>query len=315
MLVVVLAVNLALYYLVYASNMAPRATPSPPDPESVGSGSGEEGKESTTHNNPAVLVGAGDIAKCSSQGDEATAKLLEGISGTVFTAGDNAYESGSLQQFASCYGPTWGRFKNRTKPAAGNNDYETAGASGYFDYFGAAAGERGKGYYSYNLGEWHIVSLNSMCWKVGGCRAASPMLSWLQQDLADHPKECTLAYFHHPLFSSGPHGNHTFMRPTWEVLYTGGADVVVSGHDHTYERFAPQDPDGRADPEQGIREFVVGTGGAEHYSFHDIKPNSQVRNDSTFGVLKLTLRASSYDWRFVPVEGKSFTDSGTTNCH
>jgi hypothetical protein len=264
-----------------------------------------------------VLVGAGDIANGQNQNDEATAKLLDGISGTVFTAGDNAYESGTLTEFNNYYGPTWGRHKARTKPSVGNHEYVTSGASGYFDYFGAAAGARDKGYYSYDLGEWHIISLNSMCEKVGGCGATSPMVTWLKNDLAANAShKCTLAYFHHPLFSSGSvHGNDPKMRPSWDALYAANADVVVSGHEHNYERFAPQRPDGVADSARGIREFVVGTGGRALYSFGTIKANSQVRNATTHGVLKLTLNPTSYNWQFVPVAGKTFTDSGTTSCH
>jgi acid phosphatase type 7 len=193
-----------------------------------------------------VLVGAGDIASCSSTGDEATAKLLDGISGTVFTTGDNVYDSGTATEFKNCYEPSWGRHKARTKPSVGNHEYLTAGASGYFGYFGAAAGDPNKGYYSYNLGEWHVISLNSMCENVGGCGATTPMVSWLKQDLAANPKACTLAYFHHPLFSSGEHGTQK-MRPTWDVLYAANADIIVSGHDHLYERFAPQSPSGVVD--------------------------------------------------------------------
>jgi hypothetical protein len=260
-------------------------------------------------------VGAGDIADCISQGAEATAKLLDGISGTVFTTGDNAYESGTAAAFNTCYDPTWGRHKARTKPTVGNAEYETPGDSGYFGYFGSAAGDPSRGYYSYNRGDWHLVALNSMCEKVGGCYATSPMVTWLRNDLAANPKKCTLAYFHHPLFSSGANGDRAKMRPTWDALYAANADVVVSGHDHSYERFAPQRPDGTLDTGRGIREFVVGTGGASLNTFGTIKPNSQVRNRHTHGVLKLTLRPSSYDWRFVPVAGQSFTDSGTTSCH
>src|SRR5215207_3419931 len=161
-----------------------------------------------------VMVGAGDIASCSSAGDEATAKLLDGISGTVFTTGDNAYSSGTAAQFHDCYEPSWGRHKTRTKPTPGNHEYLTTGASGYFDYFGSAAGASGRGYYSYNRGDWHVVALNSMCEKVGGCGATSPMVTWLKQDLAANTKKCTLAYFHHPLFSSGLHGNQSKMKPT-----------------------------------------------------------------------------------------------------
>jgi hypothetical protein len=262
-----------------------------------------------------VLVGAGDIASCSSSGDEATAKLLGGISGTVFTIGDNAYSSGTATQFKNCYDPTWGRHKARTKPAPGNHEYLTAGASGYFGYFGVAAGDPSKGYYSYNFGDWHIVSLNSMCEKVGGCGATSPMVTWLKQDLAANPRKCTLAYFHHPLFSSGDHGNTPKMRPTWDALYAANADVVLNGHDHSYERFAPQNPSGKLDTARGIREFVVGTGGGSLRPFDDIQANSQVRNATTHGVLRLTLNPDSYAWKFVPVAGKSFTDSGSRSCH
>ena len=186
---------------------------------------------------------------------------------------------------------------------------------GYFGYFGDAAGVSSQGYYSYNLGEWHIISLNSMCENVGGCGATSPMVKWLEQDLAANQKSCTLAYFHHPLFSSGEHGNQIKMRPTWDALYAANADVVLSGHDHDYERFALQSPSGAADSARGIREFVVGTGGGSHYSIVSIRPNSQVRNSDTYGVLKLTLHPTSYDWEFVPEAGKTFTDSGTTSCH
>jgi hypothetical protein len=265
-----------------------------------------------------VLVGAGDIASCDDlAGAEATAKLIENIPGTVFAAGDLAYPDGSDEQFAKCYGPTWGRFKDRTRPAAGNHEYHSDGASGYSRYFGAAAGEPKKAYYSYDLGAWHIVVLNSECSDVGGCDAASPQGQWLRQDLAQHPVTCTLAYFHKPLFSSGAkHGNDAEMKPLWQTLYAANADVVINGHDHDYERFAPQDPDGSADSKRGIREFVVGSGGKNsHRSFDKPKPNSEVRNADTFGVLKLTLHSSSYDWEFVPQAGKSFHDSGSGPCH
>ena len=263
-----------------------------------------------------VMVGAGDIAKCSSSGDEATARLLDNIPGTVFTTGDHVYNSGTAAQFRDCYGPSWGRHKARTRPSVGNHEYLTAGASGYYNYFGSAAGSPSKGYYSYDRGDWHVVVLNSMCEKVGGCGSTSPMLAWLKNDLAANSiNRCTLAYFHHPLFSSGKHGNQSQMRPTWNALHAANADVVVNGHDHSYERFAPQRPDGTRDDARGIREFVVGTGGASHSSFGTVKPNSQVRNASTYGVLRLTLNAGSYGWKFVPAAGKTFTDSGTTSCH
>jgi hypothetical protein len=182
-----------------------------------------------------ILVAVGDIASCSSDGDEATAALLDGLSGTIATLGDHAYRSGTPQEFADCYDPSWGRHKDRTRPAPGNHDYETSGAAGYFDYFGAAAGEPGKGYYSYDLGTWHIVVLNSNCSQVGGCGEGTPQEQWLREDLAAHPATCTLAYWHHPLFSSGTeHGGNESMQPVWQALYDAGADVVLAGHEHNY---------------------------------------------------------------------------------
>src|SRR5258706_2886597 len=265
-----------------------------------------------------VLVGAGDIASCDAlAGAEATAKLIDKIPGTVFAAGDLAYPDGSAEDFANCYGPTWGRFKDRTRPAPGNHEYHSGGASVYSSYFGTAAGDPKKAYYSYELGAWHVIALNSECAEVGGCDASSPQGQWLKEDLAQHSAVCTLAYFHKPLFSSGAkHGNGPDMKPFWQTLYAAGVVVVLNGHDHDYERFAPQDPDGRADPHRGIREFVVGTGGKNtHRTFADPKANSEVRQADTYGVLKLTLHASSYDWEFVPEAGKSFKDSGTGTCH
>jgi hypothetical protein len=259
----------------------------------------------------AVLVGAGDIADCGSGGDEATAKLLDDVSGTVFTVGDNAYPSGTASEFSDCYDPSWGRHKARTYPSVGNSEYATANASGYFDYFGARAGAPAKGYYSYERGSWHVVVLNSNCSEVS-CAAGSRQERWLKADLAAHPNTCTLAYWHHPLFSSG--GNTREVARFWEVLYAADTEIVVNGHVHAYERFAPQRPDGTIDRDEGIREFVVGTGGAGLNPLRYPKPNSQVRERETHGVLKLTLNPNSYEWRFVPVAGKTFTDSGTTSC-
>jgi hypothetical protein len=258
-----------------------------------------------------VLVGAGDIASCTSSDDETTAKLLDAIDGTVFTAGDNAYENGSAADYSQCYDPTWGRHKSRTRPAIGNHEYNTVGAAGYFDYFGTAAGDRSKGYYSYDLGAWHVIVLNSNLLMTAG----SFQETWLRADLAAHPMRCTLAIWHHPRFSSGHHGSSTTLQPLWQALYDANADLVVSGHDHIYERFKPQTPDGQVDLTRGIREFVVGTGGASFYAFEHPAPNSEVKNDVTHGVLKLTLYGDRYDWKFVPVAGSSFTDSGTGTCH
>jgi hypothetical protein len=265
-----------------------------------------------------VLVGAGDIASCDDlAGAEATAKLLDKIPGTVFAVGDLAYPDGTDEQFSKCYGPTWGRFKDRTRPAPGNHEYHSDGASGYARYWGAAAGDPAKGYYSYDLGAWHILALNSECAAVGGCDASSPQVQWIRQDLAAHPGVCTLAYFHKPFFSSGAkHGPDPAMKPMWAALYTAGADIVIGGHDHHYERFALQDPDGHADRARGIRQFVAGTGGKNsHRPVGAPQPNSEVRSGDTFGVLKLTLHPASYDWEFVPEAGKTFTDSGSETCH
>jgi hypothetical protein len=258
-----------------------------------------------------VLVGAGDIAYCEGDGDDITARLLDTIPGTVYTTGDNVYPSGSSQQFADCYGPSWGRHKDRTYPSLGNHDYGVAGAAGYFDYFGPVAGNPGEGYYSYDLGEWHIIALNSVIQVSPG----SPQEQWLRSDLAAHPAVCTLAYWHYPLFSSGAvHGGDPSMRPLWQALYDYGADVVLTGHEHNYERFGPQDPLGNADPAGGIREFVVGSGGRSHYGFGVPLANSEVRNGDTYGVLKLTLHPTSYSWEFIPEPGKTFTDFGSAAC-
>jgi 3',5'-cyclic AMP phosphodiesterase CpdA len=262
-----------------------------------------------------VLVGAGDIASCASDGDEATAALLDEVAGVVFTVGDNVYDRGTPREFATCYGPSWGRHRARTRPAPGNHDYLTAGARGYFWFFGALAGDPSRGYYSYDLGAWHVVALNSNCAFIGGCDEGSPQLDWLRADLAAHPAACTLAYWHHPRFSSGPHGSTPALEPIFRALYEAGAELAVSGHDHTYERFAPQDPAGRPDWERGVRQFVVGTGGANHYGFGPPLPNSEVRSSGTWGVLKLTLRPASYDWEFIPVAGQDFRDAGSARCH
>ena len=264
-----------------------------------------------------VLVGAGDIAVCGSSSDDQTAAVLDGIPGTVFTLGDNAYPNGSTSDYANCYDGSWGRHKARTRPSPGNHEYQTANASGYFTYFGSAAGTQGQGYYSYNLGDWHIIVLNSNsnCSTIS-CAAGSAQEQWLRQDLAANTKSCTLAYWHHPRFNSGAeHGNSTAVAPFWDALYQFNAEIVLNGHEHIYERFAPQTPNAVADPARGIREFVVGTGGASHYGFGTLKANSEVRNNTANGVLKLTLRAGGYDWTFVPAGSATFTDSGSGSCH
>lgn len=260
-----------------------------------------------------VLVGAGDIATCENDNDDATAKLLDDIDGTVFTLGDNVYESGTLEEFGECFDPNWGRHLDRIRPSVGNHEYETDNAEGYFDHFGESAGSHRLGYYSYDLGTWHIIVLNSNCEDVGGCDANSAQANWLRADLAANPAECTLAYWHHPLFSSGDHGGSTGMAAIWSILMDAGADVVLSAHDHNYERFALQDAAGNAD-EDGMRQFVVGTGGRSLRGLKDIQANSEVANDDTYGVLKLNLNEGGYEWEFIPVEGSTFTDSGSDSC-
>lgn len=263
----------------------------------------------------AVLVGAGDISECNSSGDSATASLIRSIGGRVFTLGDNAYKNGTGKNFSSCYGPTWGKFKSRTRPAVGNHEYQSKGADGYWDYFGGAAGPRDKGWYSYTAGSWRVIVLNSNCTEVA-CGKGSEQERWLRAELARNDNKCTLAYFHHPRFSSDrQHGNGPQVGAFWEALYEYGADVVLSGHAHSYERFAPQAPWGKADPSHGIRQFVVGTGGAGYYRIGSARANSQVRNANTFGVLKLTLKSDSYNWQFIPVAGRTFRDSGSGSCH
>jgi acid phosphatase type 7 len=264
----------------------------------------------------ATLVGAGDIADCRDlSGAEATAKLLDQIPGTVMAVGDLAYPDGTRENFA-CYERTWGRSKTRTRPAPGNHEFHSHAATPYFDYFGATAGDPGNGYYSYNLAAWHIIVLNSECVDVGGCGADSQQGKWLRADLAAHPSSCTLAYWHKPLFSSGgAHGNDLEVIPLWQALYEAHADVVINGHDHDYERFAPQNPQGQPDRKGGIREFVVGTGGKNLRPFGPTKDNSEVRSNESFGVLKLTLLPAAYEWFFISQEGKRFTDSGNGTCH
>jgi len=254
-----------------------------------------------------VFVGAGDIAMCD-RNSEDTAKILDVTGGTVFTLGDNAYFQGTRQQFQDCYGPTWGRHKSRTRPVPGNHEYESPGATPYFEYFGANAGPSGLGYYSYEVGGWHVIALNSNI-AVG---AGSAQAAWLRSDLVANRAKCTLAYWHHPLFDSGPDGDSPSMREFWRILYDAGAEIVLNGHEHFYERFRPQDPDGVPDAARGIRQFIAGTGGAFLYKAVTVHANSET-TISAFGVLKLTLSSDQYQWEFVPVSGLG--DSGIGQCH
>jgi acid phosphatase type 7 len=259
-----------------------------------------------------VLVGAGDIASCSSNGDEATAALLDDIEGTVFTTGDNAYSSGTSREFQDCYDPSWGRHRHRTRPSPGNHEYNTSGASGYFAYFGNAAGSPGKGYYSYDLAGWHIVVIDSERHTDEGDPA---QVAWLRQDLASHRTPCTLAYWHHPRFSSGTeHGSESLMEDIWQILYDDGADVALAGHEHNYERFAPLTPQGKPDPDRGIRQFVVGTGGRSLYDFGQAITGSEFRYNDDFGVLKLVLLPSAYQWQFINT-ARVVIDQGSGSCH
>lgn len=261
-----------------------------------------------------LLLAAGDIGSCRSDGDDATAALLTGVPATIAALGDLAYPRGTAEEFADCYDPSWGIFRARTRPAAGNHDYATPGAGPYFDYWGTLAGLPGAGYYSYELGSWHVVVLNSNCHFVA-CHPGSLQETWLRKDLADHRTPCTLAYFHHPLFSSTAGTATPAVQPLWQDLYDAGADLVLNGHAHNYQRFAPQTPLGAADPRRGIREFVVGTGGNSHHLVGPSLPNQENTDDTTFGVLRLMLLETGYVWQFVPQVGGFFTDSGAGDCH
>ena len=244
----------------------------------------------------------------------ATSDMLVGAGyAAVLPLGDIQYEDGAYSKFLASYDPSWGRVKSITKPAPGNHEYRTSGAAGYYQYFGGAAGDPAKGYYSYELGGWHLVALNSNCSEVA-CDAGSPQEQWLRADLAAHAAACTLAYWHHPRFSSGVHGSDSTYTAFWQALYDAGADVVLSGHDHDYERFAAQTPSGNRDSRRGLRQFVVGSGGKELRRFSTIRANSEARDAASLGVLELTLGAHAYAWRFRPAVG-SFTDSGSTSCH
>jgi len=260
----------------------------------------------------AVLVGAGDIGDCTKTAVTETAKLIDSITGVVFTLGDNVYDSGTMAAYTGCYGPNWGRQLSRTRPSVGNHDYSGSSLAAYMTYFAStgAAGPDGQGYYSYEAGSWHVLVLNSEI-PIG---PGSSQLLWAQSDLAASKAQCTLAYWHEPLFSSAQNGPNAFVKDLWRVLYQAGADVVLNGHDHVYERFDTQDPDGKLDRARGIRQFTAGTGGATLYAFGSLHANSQIHS-ATHGVLKLTLEGNFYIWEFIPIAGQSFSDSGSGTCH
>lgn len=241
--------------------------------------------------------------------------LASGGASAVLALGDVQYGHGGTADYRASYAPAWGRSKAVTHPILGDGDYDNQGAAGYFRYFGAAAGPPNQGWYSFDLGAWHVIVLNSNCSHVGGCQPGSPQERWLKADLATHPARCTLAAWHLPLFGSNAVRVDDTSLAFWHDLSSAGAELVLNGNNHFYERFAPQDPSGKADPTLGIREFIVGTGGRDHQPLDVPLANSQVRNDTTFGVLELTLRPSGYDWVFTPEAGADFTDSGSGTCH
>jgi len=270
--------------------------------------------------------GNGTATKCHMK---ATSTLLLNLAAStnlqrILAIGDTQYACGGLEAFNQSYGPTWGQagLKELTSPVPGEQEYLTTGGTGcsttpgggYFSYFGSAAGDPSKGYYSFDIGAWHIVALNSTCRDIGGCGLQSPEYQFLQADLAAHPTACTLAYWHKPRFASSSDGGTKSVAKFWNALYAAGAEIVLGGNQHFYERFAPQTPSQEASA-AGIREFVVGTGGKSHGDPSVAPPNSEVRNNSAYGVLALTLHPTSYDWQFVPEAGQTFTDSGTTACH
>ena len=268
----------------------------------------------------AVLVDAGDIVMCGGDASAGTAQLIDRFPGAaIFTAGDTSNNTGTPAQYRDCVDKTWGRFKDRIYPDPGNHDYMTANAYGYFQYFGQAAGDPHGGYYSFNLGAWHIVMLNSECHEIGGCQPGSPQETWLKADLAAWPTKCSMAVMHRPLFVSGAPDNPQ-VRPLWQDLDDDDAELVISGHEHHYERFAPLDPNGRPDPDRGIREIIVATGGA---ILEDPKgpqiPNSEVIISGEYGIIKLTLHPTSYEWEFIPVQDGDEpgikSDSGQGICH
>lgn len=268
---------------------------------------------------PAVLIGAGDISVCGLDGASRTAALLARLinqypQAEIFTAGDNAQVMGLMQEYMDCFSPTWGRFWDRIHPSPGNHDWFTESGRDYFTYFGEAAGEAGNGYYSYDLGEWHIVSLNSNC-DAAGCEEGSAQVEWLRADLQQNQARCTLLYWHHPLWSSGTVPISPAGQAFWRIASEYGAEIVVNGHDHYYERFAPLDQDGNVNFETGIRPFIVGTGGAWLFELDEPLAITEARDNTSFGVIKFLLYPDRYEWEYVAADGSPFTDSGTGTCH
>ncbi len=269
--------------------------------------------ETPTPTNVPMLIGAGDIAYCGDiSNDEGTARLIESFpNAVVFTAGDNSQQNGTWDEYVQCYGSSWGRFLDRTYPTIGNHDIEVENGRWYYTYFGESAGQEGKGYYSYNLGEWHIIALNSMC--QADCGETSEQVQWLRSDLASNGARCTLLYWHIPRYSSGVNSSLEITEAFWNAAVEYGAEIIVNGHEHFFERFAPMDRDGNPDP-FGVRMFIVGTGGAPLFEFTGLGSNSEVRNNTSHGVILFRLYSGYYEWEFIPADG-NFTDSGSGECY
>lgn len=266
------------------------------------------------------LVAAGDIScpdlpvtntQCQ---QKSTADLIQKLNPELVLAlGDIQYGVVGLDSYLRYYDKSWGVFKNKTRPAVGNHEYEEADAAGYYDYFGSAAGDKEKGYYSFKANGWKLIALNSNCWAVGGCEKDSSQGKWLEQELQSSNQSCQLVYFHHPLYSSGQHGMNEMVRPLWQILDNHQVELVLNGHDHIYERFAQQDAKGQANS-LGAREFVVGTGGRNLYQIKTVLPQSEKRINDTFGVLELELKSGSYNWQFISIDNQVL-DSGSDSCH
>ncbi|MFZ6734292.1 metallophosphoesterase family protein [Undibacterium sp. Ji42W] len=269
----------------------------------------------------ATVYVAGDIADCRKRPPvesmaARTAELIasgldKDSTARAITLGDNTYPVGKPEEFSNCYEPTWGRFKEKTLPSPGNHDYGMPKALGYYNYFGELAGPDRRGYYATRLGKWYILSLNSNLDQA----QMQEQLKWLKDELDSNKQSCTLAFWHHPVYSSGGHGNNKNMQEAWTMLAAAKADIVLAAHDHDYERFAPLDANGDRDDKNGIRSFVVGTGGAKLTPMFLPKGATELRDNSTHGVLKLTLHAKSYEWEFLPVPGQALVDKGQAACH
>ncbi len=294
-----------------AAPLTPTATATPL-PTSIPTGTSTPTPLPTS--TPAILLGAGDISICGQTGDDDTARLLATETGEIFTLGDNSNEDGLLYQYQQCFAPSWGKFMDRLHPVPGNHDYQGNGGESYYEYFAERAGPAGKGYYSFDLGAWHIVALNSNCDYVS-CREDSAQVKWLREDLAAHPTQCTLAYWHDPMSGSAISDIYYGVLPFWQALYDYNAEIILNGDHHIFEVYAPQNPNLKPDPEHGLTQFIVGTGGASHYPFVGIKPNSLIHDNTTYGILKFKLFSDRYEWEFIPTQPDGFTASGEGVCH